>query len=370
MNSAPGVATSCCGSCPTRHRGYPVTSRQRGAGACACAVLLQEGKVRGACGTASDPRQEEQSLHRLQQFGLLVRHWETTMGRLSKSLRNEKMQACVKQADKTLLDSPLPGRALTHLLPQPEELAPSPGCSHPLPQLPWVSTPAGGPGGSVLAPARGSKVFHQSGRAAARLGAVIPVTAPSTAPVGVQAPPSAAQIQPASDPCHVLRAQGCGSLFAPQHPRGLSAFLVLFLSLPRAYAIFLSSEVYGTETHTALYSEQLCPAHLPCVCPKHPSQNTHTHTHIGALSPERCPHLLLGQTLPQTTWPPDCTGCSERGLLLSAPALKARLPVQHLSLKGGGENRSWGQHFPAQRAILEQAWLLKHNVLFAFLSFE
>lgn len=131
MSSAPGVATSCCGSCPTRHRGYPVTSRQRGAGACACAVLLQEGKVRGACGTASDPRQEEQSLHRLQQFGLLVCHWETTMGRLSKSLRNEKMQACVKQADKTLLDSPLPGRALTHLLPQPEELAPSPGCSHP-----------------------------------------------------------------------------------------------------------------------------------------------------------------------------------------------------------------------------------------------
>lgn len=359
MSSAPGVATSCCGSCPTRHHGYLVTSRQRGAGACACAVLLQEGKVRGACGTA-----RQQSLHCLQQFDLLVLHWETTMGRLSKSLRNEKMQAYVRQADKTLLDLQPPGRALTYLLPQPEEPAPSPGCSHPVPQLPWVSTPAEGPGGSMLAPAPGSEGSHQSGRAAARLGTVVQVNAPSTAPVGMPAPPSAAQIQPASDPCHVMRVQGCGSLFTPQHPRGLSAFLGLFLPLPWAYAIFLSSEVYGTETHTALYSEQLCPAHLPSVC--HPPK---THTHIGALSPEWCPHLL-SETLPQTTWPPDCTGCSERGLLLSAPALEARLPGQHLSLKGGGENRSWGQRFPAQRAILEQAWLLKHNVLFAFLSFE
>lgn len=270
MSSAPGVATSCCGSCPTRHHGYLVTSRQRGAGACACTVLLQEGKVRGACRTA-----RQQSLHCLQQFDLLVLHWETTMGRLSKSLRNEKMQAYVRQADKTLLDLPPPGRALTYLLPQPEEPAPSPGCSHPVPQLPWVSTPAEGPGGSMLAPAPGSEGSHQSGRAAARLGTVVQVNAPSTAPVGMPAPPSAAQIQPASDPCHVMRVQGCGSLFTPQHPRGLSAFLGLFLPLPWAYAIFLSSEVYGTETHTALYSEQSCPAHLPSVC--HPPQNTHTH---------------------------------------------------------------------------------------------
>ncbi|EOB01711.1 hypothetical protein Anapl_11564 [Anas platyrhynchos] len=153
------------------------------------------------------------------------------MGRLSKSLRNEKMQAYVRQADKTLLDLQPPGRALTYLLPQPEEPAPSPGCSHPVPQLPWVSTPAEGPGGSMLAPAPGSEGSHQSGRAAARLGTVVQVNAPSTAPVGMPAPPSAAQIQPASDPCHVMRVQGCGSLFTPQHPRGsLTATLVVLLT--------------------------------------------------------------------------------------------------------------------------------------------
>ena len=187
---------------------------------------------------------------------------------------------------------------------------------------------------------------------------------PSTTCVGVQAP-----LSPAFDPCHVLRVGGCSSPFSPQHPRSLSAFLILFLPLPRAYAVFLGSEADGTETHAALYSDPLCPAHLPSVSHSPSKTHTHTHTHtISALNPECCPHLLLSPTA--HVHPPDCTGCSARGLLLSAPELKARPLLQHLSLKGGGENRSWGHRFPARRTILEQAWLLKHNVLFAFLSFE
>lgn len=171
----------------------------------------------------------------------------------------------------------------------------------------------------------------------------------STMHVSVQAPPLPTQIQAAFDPCHILRVEGCSSQHAacrgnpltPQHPRGLSAFLFLFVPPLWAYPVFLSSGVDRTETHAALYSGQMCPARLPCSPPKH------THTDqcfesgmVSTASPWSNPPTKCG--------PPGHTECSKRGLLLSAAVLKARPHLRHLSLKGEGENRSRGPRFPPE----------------------
>lgn len=156
------------------------------------------------------------------------------------------------------------------------------------------------------------------------------------------------QIQAAFDPCHVLRAEGCSSQHAachgnpltPQHPRGLSAFFFLLVPPLWTYPVFLSSGVDGTETHAALYSDQMGPAHF--------LSKTHTHTYqcfesrtVSTPSPWSNPPT---KRVPP---PPGRIECSERGLLLSAPALKARPHLCHLSLKGEGENRSWGAMLPS-----------------------
>lgn len=147
---------------------------------------------------------------------------------------------------------------------------------------------------------------------------VRPITVtPSTTCVGVQAP-----LSPAFDPCHVLRVGGCSSPFSPQHPRSLSAFLILFLPLPRAYAVFLGSEADGTETHAALYSDPLCPAHLPSVSHSHSKTHTHTHTHNQCFESR-----MLSTPSPQSNSPCAPPGL-HRVLCKGTPAFCSRAQSQ------------------------------------------
>lgn len=112
---------------------------------------------------------------------------------------------------------------------------------------------------------------------------------PSTMHVGVPAPPLLPRFQLLLPPAPCCEQRARRGTPAPERPQ-------LFSSRFSFLGLSCFPGVDGTETHAALYSDLVCPAHAL------PLQNTHT----SAWNPDQCPHPPLPN--PSHTTPgPRCS---------------------------------------------------------------